>query len=350
MRPLKIKKPKTLYIIGNGFDLYHGLDTRYQKFAFYLQDNYRKIYELFITYYRLPELDRKDPNSKYDPLWAEFEKALADLDFETMLVDNSDYLANPSSEDFRDSDWHTYQVEMKMNVDELTTEMRKAFKEFILSVEFPDSVDDKFLALERDAVYISFNYTNTLERYYRIRSEQILYIHGKAINPHEELVLGHGVPPETFKEKQKREMPDGLNEQQMEEWRDEMARNYDYSFEAGKAELMDYFHKSYKSTAEIIQQNKSFFDALDAVEKVIVLGHSLAEVDQPYLTKVVSSIDPRCCVCRFLVPKKVDWVVSYYSAKERDSHLRKLKRMCIRKKHIQLVKMEELKPKQPTLF
>ena len=30
---------KTLYIIGNGFDIHHKLDTRYQSFANYLAEN-----------------------------------------------------------------------------------------------------------------------------------------------------------------------------------------------------------------------------------------------------------------------------------------------------------------------
>ena len=38
-----------LYIIGNGFDIYHGLSTRYQSFAFYLQDNASEIYDLLIN-------------------------------------------------------------------------------------------------------------------------------------------------------------------------------------------------------------------------------------------------------------------------------------------------------------
>ncbi|WP_375782345.1 AbiH family protein [Mucilaginibacter gotjawali] len=28
---------RTLYFIGNGFDVYHGLNTRYQAFAYFLQ-------------------------------------------------------------------------------------------------------------------------------------------------------------------------------------------------------------------------------------------------------------------------------------------------------------------------
>ena len=50
---------KTLYVIGNGFDIYHNLDTRYQSFANYLAENYDEIYELLLQYYALPDI--KDP-------------------------------------------------------------------------------------------------------------------------------------------------------------------------------------------------------------------------------------------------------------------------------------------------
>ena len=36
---------KTLYVIGNGFDIHHKLDTRYQNFANYLTKNDNKVYD-----------------------------------------------------------------------------------------------------------------------------------------------------------------------------------------------------------------------------------------------------------------------------------------------------------------
>lgn len=51
---------KNLYIIGNGFDLYHGLDTKYQTFAKYLAENDSEVYDLLLTYYGLPDIS-EDP-------------------------------------------------------------------------------------------------------------------------------------------------------------------------------------------------------------------------------------------------------------------------------------------------
>lgn len=346
---MKTKKSTTLYIIGNGFDLYHGLDTKYQSFAFYLQDKHTRIHEYLIRYYGLPELDRRNKDSQWNPEWAQFEKALADLNFEEVLEDNSDYAANPSSEDFRDRDWHTYQFEMEGIVDLLTYDLRKAFKEFILAVQFPPNADGKLLAFDRDSVFISFNYTNTLERFYRIKLEQILYIHGRALNNDDDLILGHGVNPESFKPKEK-VAPEGLSDEEYQEWLEHMGDDYDYSFDQAQKEILSYFDKSHKSTSEVIQQHQHFFDELCEVEKVVILGHSLADVDKAYLEKVVQAVSSRCWLVRFLGCKKVAWMATYYKDSERDERIEKLLAIGVKKKQIQLVKIEELKPKQPTLF
>jgi len=45
-----------LYVIGNGFDVHHGLDTRYTSFGLYLKKNYRETYELLLDYYGFADL------------------------------------------------------------------------------------------------------------------------------------------------------------------------------------------------------------------------------------------------------------------------------------------------------
>jgi hypothetical protein len=329
----------TLYIIGNGFDRYHGLSTSYQFFAFFLQERYPEIYDLFTEYYGLPDLDIKNENSYWDPLWAQFESALADLDFETVLDDNTDYLANPGSEDFRDRDWHAYQFEMEGIVNKLTKDLYKAFKEFILQVNFPDAMDGKLLLLEHDSIFLNFNYTETLEKYYGIKPSRILYIHGKAKNPDDTLILGHGVDPSEFEEEEEKQ-PEGLNEEELERWRDHMADKYEYSYRSGKDELMSYFKTSYKSTDEIIKDNLAHFQEYSMVNKVIVLGHSISEVDQPYFRKLIDMFQE----------KAVTWIVTYFLDSDIKSHLENLTSMGVKETDIELVKMETLRPQQPNLF
>ena len=111
---------ETLYIIGNGFDRYHDLDTKYQSFGFYLKSNYSEIYELLTQYFGLPDLITTKQESYYEPKWADFETALSYLDFESILDDNIDYVANPSDKDFEDSDFGAYEIQMQYIVENLT--------------------------------------------------------------------------------------------------------------------------------------------------------------------------------------------------------------------------------------
>jgi hypothetical protein len=60
-------------------------------------------------------------------------------------------------------------------VNNLTQNLYEAFRGFILDVEFPEPDPNLTLNLEPNGVYLTFNYTDTLERYYgidiRVRGE-----------------------------------------------------------------------------------------------------------------------------------------------------------------------------------
>ena len=54
---------KRLFIIGNGFDLNHGLPTRYTDFMNFMKSNHPDVSENFITgikKYSLPYFDQMD--------------------------------------------------------------------------------------------------------------------------------------------------------------------------------------------------------------------------------------------------------------------------------------------------
>ncbi len=272
--------PSILYIIGNGFDLYHGLDTSYQSFGFYLKNNYREIYNDFVKYFDLNYLNSDDPNSIYDPLWANFEIALSSIDVEEILEDNKNYLASTSRADFQSRDWHSYQIQMELIVDKLTKEMAMAFKKFILNVKFPSNIDDNSISIDQDSKFLNFNYTDTLERYYDIQRHDLLYIHNKATDSDTAPILGHGVDPKEFEKSEvKSKPPKGSTKEQLEQWMEEMSDQYDYSYETGEDELYNYYQRSFKQTDEIINQHSQFFDELKEIKKVIILGHSLSDVD-----------------------------------------------------------------------
>ena len=79
-----------LYVIGNGFDVHHGLDTRYTSFGLYLKNNYWETYELLLDYYGFADLDPDFPTTMSDPLWSEFETSMSLLDKDSVLEANMD--------------------------------------------------------------------------------------------------------------------------------------------------------------------------------------------------------------------------------------------------------------------
>ena len=317
-----------LYIIGNGFDIYHGLDTKYQSFGFYLKNKHSQIFDYLIDYYGLPYLE--DIEKKYYE-WNYFESALADLDYENVLDDNSDYLPNIGSDDFSDGDWHALQQVMERVVDDLTINLCDTFKEFINEVVYPEIENNNLLKIDKDSCFINFNYTNTLESYYNIDPDSILYIHNKAQSD-DRLILGHATDLEKF-ETVEEEMPEDLTDEEKAEWIEWQSDNYDFAYESGKQEILNYFKNSYKNTESIIEENSNFFNSLKDIQEIYVLGHSISEVDQPYFNKIIESIPN----------KEVKWIVSYYS--NPDSIIEKLYEIGLKDEQFKLVTLDDFKIK-----
>ncbi|MCR9586564.1 bacteriophage abortive infection AbiH family protein [Vibrio alginolyticus] len=317
-----------LYVIGNGFDLYHGLKTTYSSFGLYLKQKHWEVYELLLEHYGFGDLDPDLRSSLDDPLWCEFESSLAELDTGTVLEANMDYMPVYAADDFRDRDRYAFQFEMERVLGLLTSELYKAFKEFILDVEFPPFEESKAVNLDKDALYLNFNYTETLSKYYEIPDSNVLFIHEKAEGNAGDIVLGHGIDPREFQEKPV-EPPEGLSDEEYELWAEEQSNQYDYSFELGKYVINQYFQKTFKGTEKIIENNIEFFDKLSDVNEVYVLGHSLAEVDMPYFQKLVQSVKP-----------DAKWIVTYYDPYEQQVHRNTMTGLGITK--LSVVKLEQI--------
>ena len=56
---------KILYIVGNGFDIHHGVKSRYSDFKDYVQANGSDLYDTLEKYFNT------------DELWSDFEETLA---------------------------------------------------------------------------------------------------------------------------------------------------------------------------------------------------------------------------------------------------------------------------------
>ena len=76
-----------LYIIGNGFDIAHGIPCRYGDFRRYCEDNMPEMYEKLNRYY-----------DGGDKLWSDFESELPNLNkdalFDWMTINNRNWNQN----------------------------------------------------------------------------------------------------------------------------------------------------------------------------------------------------------------------------------------------------------------
>lgn len=76
-----------LYVIGNGFDLHHGLATSYRDFKNHLQVHHREVLDNLNRYYSLE--NGKD-------LWSKFEENLANLEKDTLMDFLTEYYDDTS--------------------------------------------------------------------------------------------------------------------------------------------------------------------------------------------------------------------------------------------------------------
>jgi hypothetical protein len=267
-----------LYVIGNGFDIFHDIDSRYSDFRNYVQVNDPTL------------LDALDDYFVSDELWSDFEETLAYIDTDKIVDDASEYLVGYGADDWKDSSHHDYQYELQRAIDIITIRLRENFINWILNLNIPNI---QKITLPKNAKYLVFNYTGTLEQNYGIPEERILYIHNKALNINSEIILGHS--------------RESTPENQFSNYKDdEDMESYDVRVLEGNRILDEYFESTYKNTSTIIRENELFFNDLDDIREIFILGHSISPVDLPYFQVIFANVSP-----------DAKWNVSYFDNKNK---------------------------------
>lgn len=293
---------KQLYIIGNGFDIHHGIPSRYSNYRDWLEENDAVLIERLRNYY---DVDDKE-------WWNQFELELghpdmADYIDETAFENEPDY----GSDEFRDRDYHAGQIEAENEIGNLVSNIKGTFVDWVGSLPAPKS--DKKIQLDKDdAFFINFNYTDTLQTLYNVKPVDILSIHGN-VRLGTELVLGHNRAYDELDAEFAPEIPtppDDLSDEEMAEWYDEMAdAGEDYIHQSVRGEVISQIHNLRKDTENIIKANKKTFETLNDVQTVYIYGLSFSPVDEPYLDEVASKVNAAT----------TKWVVSYYSDEDKEN-------------------------------
>ena len=280
-------KNSTLYVIGNGFDQRHGLKSSYGEYHEYVHNNTPNVEDFLYQYFFLKEkLYIKD--EKY--YWCNFENDLASFDAEQFYSDYDNVSEGTGDqENPQRSDYNGVEDEIIDESGKMHSEIRESFWNWINDISETE-IEQKNMHFEKDALFLSFNYTPTLEKVYNIPN--VFHIHGYIGDGNDEkLVFGHGM------EVLEGEIPE-LDEN------GESNRTPSYDAEAASHILFYQFQKPVKN---IIDENQSFFDSLKDVEKVVVLGHSLNDIDMLYILKIKKCIS-----------KKSSWLIVYYDNKDKE--------------------------------
>jgi hypothetical protein len=106
----------TLYIIGNGFDLHHGIPSAYKDFGTFVKPNDPEIYGLIEEYFGID-----------DGFWSDFEARLAHFDADTLSEYASNFLVSYGADDWTDSYHHDYQYEIDRVVKALSRGLKRQF-------------------------------------------------------------------------------------------------------------------------------------------------------------------------------------------------------------------------------
>lgn len=269
-----LKDPvSTLVVIGNGFDLMHGVKSSYWEF----QKTIGKKSPL--RFYMETYLDTAN-------LWSDLEDALGRLNYSMFLDPDILDLWLDSfgayDPDAQTADFYAAVETAIAPTFEIPRELYRKLKKWVktLSVE---SDNRPFAMLHGDYKVLSFNYTEFIESLYGAKPDHICYIHGcrrnRAGGKAGELVLGH---------------KPGMEEEQWDkvklkpvQLKDPYKRYMlEAALETAVREALWYEETTTKKSCDIINSHRQFFDGLRDMKEIYVIGHSLSEVDYPYFTEV----------------------------------------------------------------
>ena len=265
---------KELVIIGNGFDLHHGLRTSYGAFAGYAESHSPSVYEvlsrLFLASHDYMGFDRRsdfDEGKFVYERWCDFESCLGILDDEEFgqlsRQSVSEYMQELGMEE-------TIVEEFIENISSILD----TFQNWVAEIDLPTSNRRGFW-FDASHTFVNFNYTETLETFYGVDTSRIFYIHGRR-GTNDQLIVGHDSDPPRAQHKD--DLPD-------------IQHNPYYS----------YLRRTRKPVSDIAPRLQKWLQNSSEITRISVRGHSLGSVDFPYF-ELISSVCP-----------KAEWSFSYYS-------------------------------------
>lgn len=292
----------TLYILGNGFDLAHGLLTSYKTFAEILkQKNPTLFNELNDLYFdndidlwkhfeekigHITQKSIKNIEKYIQQKFIEIQKKISNLPKNQIMSLNYELgLSSPQG------------IEISLNkcMKQMVNEANKQLKE----------TPKVYTQITANDYFITFNYTSTLENLYKINSNHILHVHNKfdSNSKNNKLIFGNTDKNIFSKEflsqnwgkliiekfKGSKKLCININEMRERHLdNDEDLLSIVNSIDDHFNDLNEIFHKK----TDIPKINVRKFSNLikHNISKICVFGHSLAQVDMKYFEEIKMNI------------------------------------------------------------
>ena len=264
----------SLFVIGNGLDLAHGLPTKYRNFRNFLVKEYEadKDISLFPPEIIVGNHGEEKTNSielaslftrllieaNVEGDWSNFEEKLGQLNYDEFY----DHIEDFGSDD-EENPWITaYRMEdVSSSLLNSIPNVQELFSEWINTIQIESTLPQKLtfmsLCAPKNDMFLNFNYTLTLEKVYGC--ENVCHIHGKQ---GAEILVGHG---------------DDSSQ----------AGCFDNDgFPGALCNLTDVKKTLRKDTEQALFNNRNFFESLVDVNKIYSIGFSFSSVDLIYIKEI----------------------------------------------------------------
>lgn len=273
-----------LFIIGNGFDLWHKLPTSYRDFYKQYKGYLDQIEHYFS--YGLQE----------EELWSDFENVLGQFD-ESILIEENDFM------DFSGDEFPTQQMYgLEDAVDnfsrEIINDITDSFTEWLKGISLDKLVQQ--MVFPDQAQYISFNYTPTLQQIYAAPETNVNHIHGSLVQSnslifgHTETVIRATAEEDTY---------------------------YTEAINHGR-KILEVLQKPVN---DIITSNLTpWLNKIGNISSITVIGHSLNNIDLPYFSRILEEFPD------------AHWQCYSYSQEEALAHSSILQQIGVQKNNLKV--------------
>lgn len=322
-----------LYVIGNGFDLHHKYRSALADYGKWLMDNHPDIYYSFEEWFDIPVYDEDDTDQckEWKNWWSYFEQRLGELSMRNYIEDASFRAFNEviQVEERRAYDTYVGERIADTELTNLIAQIKGTFREWIQSL-LPGEKWFR-LPIERESsLFLTFNYTPTLETIYKIQRDNILYIHGSIDS--EEYILGHGLSYQDIVDscESGEECPDNLPIEEMKEWYS--SHSDDFITEQAKKIAIERMFDLRKDVEQIIEDNQSFFEKLNKIKTIHIYGFSFSPIDLPYLYAIIAKVDLHA----------VQWEINLFTETDKTNIEHFMESASIPKVNVHLIRLTDI--------